>query len=220
MPTKLGKTFDWNVEDILDALNPKDAFEKACVSFSHLAKCTACFDSFSHKVKLHRFTQVVEAYADRVEISAEKAKSKLLEYFYSVEPDYYSIEVEGYERVDVKEAPLPVPEDVMTTTQRAGYVTPEGIFFGCCLEGHYDLCADLVKLGMIPKNIEPHNLYAYPDDMGWLKVSELSRLVFKFNFYDKEPTLQQREFIQKAMERHSAKSFELNGKKNVLELKK
>jgi hypothetical protein len=221
MKTKLGKMFDWKVDDIIDAANPQIAFEKAYNSFSCIIKQTAHFDSFSEKVKMHRLTMVEEAYADRVQITREEAKAKLLNQFFKDTPNYYSVDIEGYERADLQPPPLPVPEDVETTEKMAGYVTPEGLFFGCCLEGHIDLSHDLIRLGLIPQNLDHNAIYTYPDDNGWLKVSDLRRLSFKYDFHNKfQPTLQQEEFVKKAMTKNSTSTFELNGDKGFTKLQR
>ena len=209
---QLSKTFDWNVTDILEAKSVKESWEKAYTSFEHLIKYTACFDSFSEKVKIHRLAQIERTYADKIGITPELAKNKLLNEFFKNTPKYYDVGVEGYEREDLEEPPLPVSEEVEKTSTRAGYVLPDGTFYGCHFEGHYDLCNDLVRLGTIPKTIESHLVYAYPEDNGWLKVSELQRLKFKFDFSSVKATSKQDEFVQRAMKLFTKNNFDLNDK--------
>lgn len=219
---KLSKMFDWDVKDILEA-DQGEVFEKASASFSQVIKFTSHFDSFSEKVKYHRLACVEEALAEKLDIPQEEAKEMLLKKFFQDTPDYYDIRLEGYERPDLKPEPLPEPEEVETTDKCAGYVTPEGLFFGCYLEGHIDLCFDLMRLGMIPSDTPSHEIYAYPDDMGWLKVSNLKQLVFKFDYHnDKDllPTQQQEEIVQKALLRFKKKGFTLNDNKDTKTLLK
>lgn len=209
---KLSKLFDWTVESILTAKNEEEAKMKAYFEFETIVDRTACFDSFSYKIKKLRLKKVEETLAKKINKDLKYVRQLLIETYYNVHPPYFeNIEIEGYERpknVIKEEKPMPVPQKIAETEYVTGYVLPNGIFYGCSFEGHLELCQDLRKLGLL-KTEEP---YGEPDDLRWLKVSDLRILKFYFLGTMSDLTNEQKEFIAVAKDRN----YKILGRKEMI----
>lgn len=208
----LSKMFDWSVDSILLAKDDEDAKMKAYSEFETIVDRTACFDSFSYKIKKLRLKKVEKTLANKIGKDLKYVHRLLIETYYKVHPQHFEdIEIEGYERpkyIEKTKKPIPIPQFLDKTEFVAGYVLPDGTFYGCPFEGHIDLCYDLKKIGLL-KEDDP---YGEPDELGWLKVSDLR--ILKFYFYGSIIDLSndQKYFIEKVKKLHYKKL----GKKEAL----
>lgn len=209
---KLGKTFDWDCSTIDFSKNLEEAKKNAYYEFETVANRTAVFDHFSERVKIHRFEQVIRSLDKKIKKGFDYSKELLLQTYYKLHPDYIEIEIEGYERPigTLKKKPFPKPENLEDTQCVAGYVFQDGTFYGCHYEGHTSLCSDFLEMGLLKDKNDP---YYEADRVGWLKVSDLRFLKFRFNFgHGHRPTEKQREFVERAKKKIGSNVLFLNDK--------
>jgi hypothetical protein len=165
--------FNWSgIEFILKAESVEEIYNIAHREFKCIIENTACFDSFSEKVKIHRLNQVIQVLADKINISLEKSKDVLLNEYYKQQKSWFSIDIDGFDRPTIGHKPYVEAEDIYTTKYSSGYLLPDGTFYGCESEGHYYLCCELQRAKIIPEFLDA---YAYPDENCWIKINHFRK---------------------------------------------
>lgn len=162
--------FNWStITNILEASTEEEIYKNSHQEFKCIIDFTSCFDAFSETVKIHRLNQVIETLSNKAKISQEEAKNILLSTYYQEKDSWFTINIDGFDRPIIGEEPYVKPEDIYSTKYQAGYLLPDGTFYGCQIGKHYNLTLELQRAEIIPNYMDS---YAFPDENGWLKIGK------------------------------------------------
>lgn len=70
-------------------------------------------------------------------------------------------------------------DDIKTSEWTSGVISPDGTFYGCPNEGHWDLAYNLIEDGILPDDSDVFHIY---ERQGWLKLTHAYSVEIEFIF--------------------------------------